>query len=106
MAIAAAIMLLFTIVYRRCLSCSSFSSFRSSSSLFLQSDTHQPLPIFTVQKPNSRIFASMSIEAPNKFSPDSFLDCRESGILHFVKYHGLGNDFHIGSQKNQHAHGG
>jgi len=35
----------------------------------------------------------MRIEAPEKGSPDSFLDRKESGILHFVKYHGLGNDF-------------
>uniref|UniRef100_A0A2C9VAW5 Diaminopimelate epimerase n=1 Tax=Manihot esculenta TaxID=3983 RepID=A0A2C9VAW5_MANES len=34
----------------------------------------------------------MNIEAPQKTSP-SFLDRRESGILHFVKYQGLGNDF-------------
>ncbi|KAJ8532913.1 hypothetical protein K7X08_015802 [Anisodus acutangulus] len=32
----------------------------------------------------------MRIEAPEK---GSFLDPKESGILHFVKYHGLGNDF-------------
>ncbi|RWW28962.1 hypothetical protein BHE74_00027497 [Ensete ventricosum] len=37
--------------------------------------------------------ASMSVQAPKK-SPDlEFLDRRDSGILHFVKYHGLGNDF-------------
>ncbi|KAK4342934.1 hypothetical protein RND71_038750 [Anisodus tanguticus] len=32
----------------------------------------------------------MRIEASEK---GSFLDPKESGILHFVKYHGLGNDF-------------
>ncbi|KAK9920729.1 hypothetical protein M0R45_029275 [Rubus argutus] len=37
--------------------------------------------------------SSMSLEAAEKASPASFLDRRESGILHFVKYHGLGNDF-------------
>lgn len=37
--------------------------------------------------------SSMSVEAAEKASPASFLDRRESGILHFVKYHGLGNDF-------------
>ncbi|KAH6757378.1 hypothetical protein C2S51_038854 [Perilla frutescens var. frutescens] len=35
----------------------------------------------------------MSIQAPEKASATSFLDRKESGILHFVKYHGLGNDF-------------
>jgi len=30
---------------------------------------------------------------PQKASPSSFLDRKESGFLHFVKYHGLGNDF-------------
>ncbi|KAB1224007.1 Diaminopimelate epimerase, chloroplastic [Morella rubra] len=36
----------------------------------------------------------MSALAPEKASPPtSFLDRRESGFLHFVKYHGLGNDF-------------
>ncbi|KAL2502819.1 Diaminopimelate epimerase [Forsythia ovata] len=93
MAIAAAITLPLTIVNRHSLSYSSFSSFRFSSSFCLQSDTHQLVSISAVRKPSSRIIASMSIEAPEKFSPDSFLDRRESGILHFVKYHGLGNDF-------------
>ncbi|KAF2288734.1 hypothetical protein GH714_011835 [Hevea brasiliensis] len=35
----------------------------------------------------------MNIEATDKVSPSSFLDRRESGVLHFVKYQGLGNDF-------------
>ncbi|CAN6566683.1 unnamed protein product [Malus baccata var. baccata] len=35
----------------------------------------------------------MSVEAVEKASPASFLDRREAGFLHFVKYHGLGNDF-------------
>lgn len=36
----------------------------------------------------------MNVEAPETISPTtSFLDRRESGILHFVKYQGLGNDF-------------
>lgn len=35
----------------------------------------------------------MSIGTPEKISTTSFLDRRESGFLHFVKYHGLGNDF-------------
>ncbi|CAA7389607.1 unnamed protein product [Spirodela intermedia] len=37
--------------------------------------------------------ASMSIEVPMKAPKLSFLDPKESGSLHFVKYHGLGNDF-------------
>ncbi|KAL5546291.1 hypothetical protein UlMin_005978 [Ulmus minor] len=37
--------------------------------------------------------SSMSIGAAEKASPVFFLDRRESGFLHFVKYHGLGNDF-------------
>ncbi|PHT37696.1 Diaminopimelate epimerase, chloroplastic [Capsicum baccatum] len=39
-----------------------------------------------------RIFAvsSMKTEAPEGIS---FLDRKESGFVHFVKYHGLGNDF-------------
>lgn len=39
--------------------------------------------------------SSMSTQAPQKVStaPTSFLDRREAGFLHFVKYHGLGNDF-------------
>ncbi|KAJ0983960.1 hypothetical protein J5N97_002316 [Dioscorea zingiberensis] len=35
----------------------------------------------------------MSVEAPEKSQKTSFLDRKESGVLHFVKYHGLGNDF-------------
>ncbi|MQM18285.1 hypothetical protein Taro_051273 [Colocasia esculenta] len=40
-----------------------------------------------------RAAASMSIEAPEKATNLSFLDRKESGFLHFVKYQGLGNDF-------------
>ncbi|GMH10133.1 hypothetical protein Nepgr_011974 [Nepenthes gracilis] len=38
---------------------------------------------------------SMSLQASpeKKTSETSFLDCKESGFLQFVKYHGLGNDF-------------
>ncbi|GFP96032.1 calcium-transporting ATPase 10 plasma membrane-type [Phtheirospermum japonicum] len=35
----------------------------------------------------------MVVQAPEASSTTSFLDRRESGVLHFVKYHGLGNDF-------------
>lgn len=49
---------------------------------------------FSVGNPRLRVSAaSMSAFAAEKLSPGSFLDKRESGILHFVKYHGLGNDF-------------
>ncbi|CAH2064216.1 unnamed protein product [Thlaspi arvense] len=38
--------------------------------------------------------ASMDAVTAEKISPPaSFLDKRETGVLHFVKYHGLGNDF-------------
>ncbi|XP_004302726.1 PREDICTED: diaminopimelate epimerase, chloroplastic [Fragaria vesca subsp. vesca] len=37
--------------------------------------------------------SSMTVGAAEKASPASFLDRKEAGILHFVKYHGLGNDF-------------
>lgn len=42
-----------------------------------------------------RVSAATSMDAvtAEKISPASFLDKRETGVLHFVKYHGLGNDF-------------
>ncbi|KAH0912008.1 hypothetical protein HID58_035329 [Brassica napus] len=43
-----------------------------------------------------RVSASSSVDVvtAEKISPASFLDKRETGgVLHFVKYHGLGNDF-------------
>ncbi|PKI60994.1 hypothetical protein CRG98_018624, partial [Punica granatum] len=43
---------------------------------------------------NPRFRISMTLQAPEKsLGASSFLDRRESGVLHFVKYHGLGNDF-------------
>ncbi|CAH9080490.1 unnamed protein product [Cuscuta epithymum] len=49
----------------------------------------------TVRLPTLRISAALSLstEVTEKDSPASFLDRKESGLLHFVKYHGLGNDF-------------
>ncbi|KAI3995330.1 hypothetical protein MKX01_032132 [Papaver californicum] len=47
----------------------------------------------SIQNPSFWISASMSIEATQKAPQVSFLDRKESGVLHFVKYHGLGNDF-------------
>ncbi|XP_038980002.1 diaminopimelate epimerase, chloroplastic-like [Phoenix dactylifera] len=35
----------------------------------------------------------MSVEAPKKSPDASFLDRKDSGLFHFVKYQGLGNDF-------------
>ncbi|KAL0652462.1 hypothetical protein Bca4012_095153 [Brassica carinata] len=43
-----------------------------------------------------KVSASSSVDVitADKISPASFLDKRETGgVLHFVKYHGLGNDF-------------
>ncbi|KAL9429499.1 hypothetical protein AB3S75_031328 [Citrus x aurantiifolia] len=49
----------------------------------------------TLKVPGFRVSASSmsSIHAPESLSRTSFLDRRESGFLHFIKYHGLGNDF-------------
>ncbi|GMI80062.1 hypothetical protein like AT3G53580 [Hibiscus trionum] len=49
---------------------------------------------FPLRNPNFRVSASsVRTGTPEKISTTSFLDRRESGFLHFVKYHGLGNDF-------------
>ncbi|KAL4354034.1 hypothetical protein GQ457_06G007830 [Hibiscus cannabinus] len=57
-----------------------FGSLRSNSS--------------SLRNPSIRVSASsMRVGTPEKISTASFLDRRESGFLHFVKYHGLGNDF-------------
>ncbi|XP_057770570.1 diaminopimelate epimerase, chloroplastic-like isoform X2 [Salvia miltiorrhiza] len=88
MSIAAAITLPPTAVKHRSLS-------SPSPSLWLSSSSFQPpknLPSVAISA-NLRVFSSMSIQAPQKASATSFLDHKESGILHFVKYHGLGNDF-------------
>ncbi|CAK9139810.1 unnamed protein product, partial [Ilex paraguariensis] len=94
MAIAAAISVPLTTPSRRSLS--SFSNtFRSYSSCFpLQTKTHK-LISNSIRNPSFSIISasSMSVEAPEKASAASFLDRKESGFLHFVKYHGLGNDF-------------
>ncbi|GLT89629.1 hypothetical protein SLE2022_076060 [Rubroshorea leprosula] len=48
----------------------------------------------SLKNPNFRVSAfSMSIGPSEKMSPTSFLYRRETGILYFVKYQGLGNDF-------------
>ncbi|CAK9147233.1 unnamed protein product [Ilex paraguariensis] len=94
MAIAATISVHLTTPARRSLS-SFTSSFRSSSSFFsLQMDTLKSITT-SIRNPKFRVISASSIriEAPEEASPASFLDRKESGFLHFVKYHGLGNDF-------------
>ncbi|XP_006480734.2 diaminopimelate epimerase, chloroplastic [Citrus sinensis] len=56
----------------------------------------------TLKVPSFRVSASSmsSIHAPESASRTSFLDRRESGFLHFVKYHGLGNDFILVDNRN------
>ncbi|MBA0809647.1 hypothetical protein Gohar_025283 [Gossypium harknessii] len=90
MAIAAAISLSLPPQTRR--SCASIAApFRSTSSLHFDSLRSN---FSSLKNPNLRVSASsMSIGTPEKISTTSFLDRRESGFLHFVKYHGLGNDF-------------
>ncbi|KAJ9694545.1 hypothetical protein PVL29_010163 [Vitis rotundifolia] len=69
------------------------SPFSSSSSSSVQ-PSFLILKTVAFRSPNFRVSAtSMSIEALEKDSQTSFLDRKESGFLHFVKYHGLGNDF-------------
>ncbi|XP_050384575.1 diaminopimelate epimerase, chloroplastic [Argentina anserina] len=90
MAIAAAISVPLTSLNRRSLT--SFLPPQSSPSPVLKLNS-----LTKTVSPRLRLVAataaSMSVEAAEKASPASFLDRREAGILHFVKYHGLGNDF-------------
>ncbi|GKV05764.1 hypothetical protein SLEP1_g17734 [Rubroshorea leprosula] len=52
-------------------------------------------------KPNFCVSASaVSIGTSETISPTSFLDQRESGILHFVEYQGLGNDLILVDNRN------
>ncbi|PIN11194.1 Diaminopimelate epimerase [Handroanthus impetiginosus] len=92
MATAAAISLLPTAVKSRSLSLTS-SPFRFFSSSIQSPMTLKSIAICSGKKPNLRSFSSLSVESPETSTPASFLDRKESGILHFVKYHGLGNDF-------------
>ncbi|XP_028793166.1 diaminopimelate epimerase, chloroplastic [Neltuma alba] len=91
MAMTATISLPFTSSRRR----SSPSSGLPRSSTSLRAfPSSLPLSRYSVECPSFRIIASsMSIETPVKSSSVSFLDRKESGFLHFAKYHGLGNDF-------------
>ncbi|GAB2300507.1 hypothetical protein Dimus_034550 [Dionaea muscipula] len=48
----------------------------------------------TRQNPNLQVSAvTMIPKTSDEASETSFLDRKDSGFLHFVKYHGLGNDF-------------
>lgn len=93
MAIAAAITLPpLTAVKRRSFYSTSSPLWSSSSSIQLPRNLRSTT-ICAGQKPSFCVFSSMSVQAPEKASAASFLDRKESGVLHFVKYHGLGNDF-------------
>nr|ACJ84625.1 unknown [Medicago truncatula] len=89
MAITATISVSITTPTRRSLS--SINSILPSS----RSISATPQPTF--KYPNSRLVAlasSMKTETPIKTTTStSFLHHKESGFLHFAKYHGLGNDF-------------
>ncbi|XP_057512943.1 diaminopimelate epimerase, chloroplastic-like [Actinidia eriantha] len=65
----------------------------SSSPFRLQQNTLKSINSH-LRNPRIRVSASsMSIESTERVSNASFLDRKLSGFLHFVKYHGLGNDF-------------
>ncbi|CAA0836438.1 Diaminopimelate epimerase- chloroplastic [Striga hermonthica] len=96
MAIAAAITLPSTAVSRRSLS-STFTApsvSRLSTAPFHNPNSLKPVSLRAGKtRPGFQISSSMAVQAPEADSTTSFLDRRESGVLHFVKYHGLGNDF-------------
>ncbi|KAL6534250.1 hypothetical protein OROHE_013175 [Orobanche hederae] len=97
MAMTAAITLPPTAVNRRSLSSAyttSFSLFRISVTSSQQPNTLNRIAVRVGKnQPGFRIFSSMTVQAHETTSATSFLDHKESGFLHFVKYHGLGNDF-------------
>ncbi|KAE8099458.1 hypothetical protein FH972_017439 [Carpinus fangiana] len=75
---------------------SSYSPFSTCQFNFFKKDSTRICPSVRISTS-----ASMSIQTPEKSSPPtSFLDRRESGFLHFVKYHGLGNDFILVDNRN------
>lgn len=97
MAIAAAITLPPAAVHRRSFSSpysasSSFSRLSDSSS-FIQTNSLKSVAVGPGPKHGFRVFSRMSVQAPEKSSETSSLNSKEGRILHFVKYHGLGNDF-------------
>ncbi|XP_071706587.1 diaminopimelate epimerase, chloroplastic-like isoform X2 [Rutidosis leptorrhynchoides] len=68
---------------------SSISPFKSSSLTFQLTG-----PKSTNKNPNFKFaVTAMSLTSQQNISQTSFLDRKESAVLHFVKYHGLGNDF-------------
>ncbi|KAG7033854.1 Diaminopimelate epimerase, chloroplastic, partial [Cucurbita argyrosperma subsp. argyrosperma] len=97
MAIAATISLPFSSPSRRSLA--SIFSLRSSVSSTLQLDSFSKYsarrrsPRLSVSASSASSASSAGLEVTEKALSSSFLDRRESGLLHFVKYHGLGNDF-------------
>ncbi|XP_054803473.1 diaminopimelate epimerase, chloroplastic [Prosopis cineraria] len=92
MAIAGTISLPLTSYRRR--SFTSSRLLRPSSTSLSAFPSSLPAPQYSFKCPSSRIIASStSIETPVKSSSISFLDRKDTGFLHFAKYHGLGNDF-------------
>lgn len=92
MSIAAAITVPPITTTRRSLT--SITGFRHSSSPPLQLNFFSAKA--TSKNPNYNLRCSafsMNLQAVEEASPVSFLDRRESSVLHFVKYQGLGNDF-------------
>ncbi|WOL04799.1 diaminopimelate epimerase, chloroplastic [Canna indica] len=58
------------------------------------SSLHTGRSLRLIRNPTTRaISSSMSVQAPKRSADVAYLDRKESGILHFVKYQGLGNDF-------------
>ena len=95
MAIAAAISVPLTSPIRRRNSLILTGSSSSSSTIQLSFPKHNIAGLCPRFRISASAASSMSTQAPQKVStaPTSFLDRREAGFLHFVKYHGLGNDF-------------
>ncbi|KAM7531819.1 hypothetical protein LguiB_035229 [Lonicera macranthoides] len=93
---AATISLPLTSPTRRFL-CPSLNIFRSSSHFFssLQLKTLVVSMTTTSSLRNTKFSVSaVNLESPQQnLSQTSFLDRKETEFLHFVKYHGLGNDF-------------
>lgn len=91
MAIAATISLPITSPSGR--SRASIPYLRSSFSFILQLDSIAKISARRTSPRLSVSSSSTGLGVTEKAPSLSFLDRRESGVLHFVKYHGLGNDF-------------